>query len=168
LTNRWGRRRASTWVAMSLVLAQAGCSGSSGQPANRGATSTLAPTDYRLSVQVVDAAGERHATARCTGEIHGTGYLADLTPAFAACATAMADPQVALFLGRGEVPVLEPGCDSESASADLRDAQAAIRVDSEAEHLERRLTVTDRCTELQWLDMSPLLQPESAPKVDPE
>jgi hypothetical protein len=165
---RWGRRRGSMWVVMSLVLAQAGCSGWPGQPPDRGATSALAPTDYRLSVKVVDAAGERHATARCTGDIQGTGYLADLTPAFAACATAMADPQVALFLGRGAVPVFEPGCDSESASAALRDAQAAIRVDSGAEHLERRLTVTDRCTELQWLDMSPLLQPESAPKVDPE
>ena len=152
---------------MSLVLGQAGCSDSAGQPTNRGATPSFAPVDFRLSVEVVDAAGERHATARCTGGIQGTGYLADLDHAFPACATAMVDPQVALFLLRGEIPVLEPGCDSESASAELRDAQAAIRVDSGAEHFERQLTVGDRCTELQWIDMSPLLQPESAPKVDP-
>lgn len=152
---------------LSLVLALGGCSDSSGAPPDGGAIADLLPPiDYRLAVSVVDAAGERHATARCTGGVEGTGYLADLDHAFPACATAMADPHVALFLGRGEIPMFEPGCESKPASEALRDAHATIRVESGSEHFERRLLITDRCTELQWIDMSPLLQPESAPKVD--
>jgi hypothetical protein len=162
-----GWRRGSTSALLLLVLALGGgCSDSSGKPPDDGATADLPPIDFRVSVTVVDAAGERRATAHCTGDMQGTGYLAGLDHAYPACATAIVDPHVAEFLLRGEVPMLEPGCGSKPASAGLRDAQATIRVESGGERFERRLVVTDRCAELQWIDMSPLLQPESEPKVD--
>lgn len=107
----------------------------------------------------------QEATASCAHTNSGTGYLATLRAATAACVTAAISDPAAAYLEDGDLPKGKWCRDAPADPTAVTGATVDISGPWVGKHIKRQLTVRSPCEAAMWSYLAPLIHAADEPLI---